>query len=147
MRDERVKPLVLPTRVQRAEETSNGAVSASESTAIHGRTILSTPFEERREERRKKKLSPGYLRVQEKRAAAVRYWTSTSKIGDQRGKNGWMLNVPGIAVDTDGWKRREGSRRRENEERPVCGLSDNANRLSHITVLFPLFQRLARRDC
>lgn len=30
---------------------------------------------------------------------------------------------------------------------PVCGLSDNANRLSHITVLFPLFQRPARRDC
>lgn len=27
---------------------------------------------------------------------------------------------------------------------PVCGLSNNANRLSHITVLFPLFQRLAQ---
>lgn len=57
------------------------------------------------------------------------------------------MDVPWIAVDIDGrgWKR-GGAREEEKMSSSVCDLSDNANRLSHITVLFPLFQRLARRE-
>lgn len=38
---------------------------------------------------------------------------------------------------------KQGKAKRGKMRSPVCGLSDNANRLSHITVLFPLFQRFA----
>lgn len=65
MKNEKVKPLALPARVQRAEEAPKGAVFAPESTPIQQRrTILSALFEERRREGWKKKLSPEYPRVQ-----------------------------------------------------------------------------------
>lgn len=57
--------------------------------------------------------------------------------------------VPWIAADIDERVdgKEEGAREGGKMSSSVCDLSDNANRLSHITVLFPLFQRLAQRGC
>jgi len=90
---------MLPARVQRAEETSNGAVSAPELTPIQRRTILSVSSEELATRTREKKIKSGITTHAEtdEMYAAVRYWIAHSEIEDQKEEqrdwmDGWMYH-------------------------------------------------------